>query len=245
MMFKKTAFVFVALLSGCASHLSQNQCMNMDWKSQGFSDGSRGFLMRDLNKDIKDCARFNISVDTVAYKNAWRQGTRQYCKPSTAYRLGVEGRNYPAICPEDLQGAFRKAWKRGLRKYCIPANGYRLGRDGKSMPKFCPLDKLNAFRAAYDTGFRKFQRIQTMLNQRNSKQTDIDSAERKIKQLHEQMADINQQLSNKLTSPERYQQLRYQLITLEKDVEFQRVQIDRWSQQLSSINQQIAYFEGE
>lgn len=244
-MLKNISLFLVALLCGCASHLNQTQCMNMDWHEQGFSDGAAGLPVRDLNKDIKDCSRFNISIDTNAYQKAWRQGTRKYCQPATAYRLGVDGRNYPAICPEDLQEAFEKSWRQGLRKYCIPANGYRLGRDGKAMPQFCPLDKLNAFRAAYDTGFRKYQRLQSLQRQRNVKQLDISSANRKIKEYQEKIAHINQQLTHKNTTPERYQQLRYQRFTLEKDVEFQRVQIDRWSQQLSSLEQQIAYYQGE
>lgn len=244
-MFKKTALLLVALLAGCASHLNQTQCMNMNWGEQGFSDGARGYHMRDLNKDIKDCARFNIAVNTAAYRKAWRQGTRKYCRPATAFRLGVEGRNYPDICPEDLQGAFEKSWRRGLRKFCIPANGYRLGRDGRAMPQFCPLDKLNSFRAAYDNGFRKYQRIQSLQKQRNEKQNDIQNTKRKIKNLEEKRDSINRQLASKHTDPEHYQQLRYQLFTIEKDIEFHRVQIDRWSQQRSSLDQQIAYFKGE
>jgi len=244
-MLKKSVVLFFILLSGCASHLNQTQCMNMNWGDQGFSDGARGLPMRDLNKDIKDCSRFNISVDTAAYRKAWRQGTRRYCKPATAYRLGVEGRAYPSICPEDLQDAFDKSWRRGLRKFCIPANGYRLGRDGKPMPQFCPLDKLNAFRAAYDNGYRKYQRIQSLQRQRDTKRSDMHKAKNQIKDIQDKMADINRQLTNPNTSPEQYQQLRYKLYTLEKDIEFQRVQLDRWSQQLSNLNQQIAYFEGE
>lgn len=144
------------VLSNCA-RLSQEDCQNMDWRQNGYNDGSRGLFQRTLEKEVKDCARFNIPVDKKAYREGWREGTRRFCQPKTGFQLGSEGRTYNDVCPSNMKSAFRSAWRQGLREYCVPDTGYNLGRAGKAMPNFCAGDQVVAFKNSYQDGYRIFQ----------------------------------------------------------------------------------------
>lgn len=238
-------FTVCLLLSACASHLSQTQCMTMDWGQLGFNDGANGHHQRDLAKDIKDCARFDVGVDVEQYKQAWRAGTRQYCRSDTAYRLGVEGTTYPNICPADLRPNFERAWRRGLRKFCIPANAYRLGRSGQAMPQFCSLDQLNAFRNAYEDGLRKFKRLQSLKRQRNTQVSNRNHQQEEVRRLNQRKDDINRQLINSDLSSEQRRELHLQLRSLKRDIRFKELQVMQLNDQIQKLDQQIAYFSGE
>lgn len=168
----------VAGLSGCVPHLSREQCLSMNWYQIGFQDGSHGLNQRDLQKDIQDCAQFQLSVDQKGYLRGWQAGVRHYCQPAIAYRLGTSGQYYNDICPSDLAPKFKQAWRRGLVKYCVPDTAYNLGRAGKPMPAFCAPDTNVKFRNAYDDGRRVYSTIsgtQAELNKVNSQIADLNN----------------------------------------------------------------------
>ncbi len=72
----------LSLLAGCASHLSQQQCLTTNWQEVGFNDGSEGQAQRDLSGAIQDCQKFQVTVDTSGYQRGWLAGMRKYCVPS-------------------------------------------------------------------------------------------------------------------------------------------------------------------
>jgi len=182
------------LLSACASHLSRSQCLSMNWRQVGYNDGASGRAQRDLSKDIRDCARFDIKIDTRKYQKGWRAGTRSFCTPDRGYALGSEGKMLPAICPNDLAPTFQRGWRRGLRRFCVPNTGYELGLAGRPMPRFCAADLAQAFRNAYRQGYRRYRAlrdIDTELDRVNGRiarkkdmirdnQRDIDSIEARL-----------------------------------------------------------------
>ncbi len=170
------------VLAGCAQHLSQQQCKTMNWYQMGFKDGSQGLYQRSLAKDIQDCAKYKLTVDTKAYSRGWRAGTHAFCKPSTAYNLGANGMSYNNVCPRNLVKPFNRAWRRGLRKYCVPATGYNLGRSGKPMPGFCAPSQINTFRNAYNTGLREYQKVSNLQGQLGNVNSHIASTQNQIAQ---------------------------------------------------------------
>jgi hypothetical protein len=166
----------VAGLSACVPHLTEQQCKTTNWYSMGYNDGSHGQLQRDLSRDITDCAKFKIDVNTKAYTRGWSAGVRLFCRPRNGYQLGVDGQNYHHICPASMAGAFERQWRRGLRKYCIPSTGYNLGRSGKAFPNFCSPNQVVRFRNAYDSGYRIYQSIRTIqseIDNTNSQLIDV------------------------------------------------------------------------
>jgi len=176
------------VLAGCAQHLSQKQCKAMNWYQVAYQDGSQGLYQRSLAKDIQDCAKYKLTVDTKAYARGWHAGTRAYCKPSTAYNLGVNGMNYNKVCPSNLVKSFNHSWRRGLRKYCVAGTGYNLGRAGKPMPGFCAPSQVNAFRNAYNTGLREYQQVANLSGQLRSVNAQIADAQN---QMQAQRNNIN------------------------------------------------------
>ncbi|MCH9769541.1 MAG: DUF2799 domain-containing protein [Gammaproteobacteria bacterium] len=173
----------LAGLSACVPHLNKQQCLSMNWYSMGYEDGSQGKYQRDLSKDIQDCARFKLTVNTVKYHRGWQAGVRQFCQPNTAYNLGVNGATYNNICPRDLAAKFNRAYRHGLRKFCVPPTGYNIGRAGKPLPDFCAPDQVVAFRNAYADGRRIFITLQNIQNQ--------------INDLNGQIGDLNNQIGGR------------------------------------------------
>ena len=191
-----TAFVAVtASLSGCMPHLNKQQCQTMNWRQLGFTDGSQGKSQRNLSRDIQDCAKFQLKVNTKKYAQGWRAGTRQYCRPNTAYQLGVNGQTYNHVCPTDLSASFDRAWRRGLRKYCIPGTGYNLGRAGRAMPTFCTGGQAVRFRNSYQAGYRQFQAQRDIQAQVNNTQRQINDTQNQINDRQNQINRSKSQLS--------------------------------------------------
>ena len=167
-------------LSSCASHLSEAECTNMNWKQLGFGDGSAGKYPRTLQKEVADCSKFKIPVDQTAYHNGWRAGTRQFCQPQNGYNLGVNGQTYNNVCPSDRTAKFTRSWHRGLRRYCTPSTAYNLGRSGRPIPNFCASDQINAFRNSYDEGYRIHQRQANLQGHVGSINGQLSYAHRRI-----------------------------------------------------------------
>lgn len=182
--FKVVAVVGLALsMSACVSHLSKEQCQTINWRERGYNDGAAGQYKHNLSKEIADCAKFQLNVDVTAYTKGWRSGVRDFCQPSRAYQLGVDGQTYNAVCPSDLSTTFSRSWKKGLRKYCVPQTGYSLGRSGRAMPTFCAPDQLVRFRNAYEDGRRIYGVIASM-------QQEVD-------RLNSQISDLKFSIDNK------------------------------------------------
>lgn len=202
--------LFSGLLTGCVTHLSQQQCHNMDWYQVGYTDADQGKPKRDLSGAIQDCAKFNLTVNTKDYDKGWSKGARAYCTTDHAYRLGVDGKTYSPICPADLSDAFESTWRRGLRKYCVPETGYNLGRNGKNFPTFCAPNQVNKFRNAYSRGrkiFNSIQTIQAQINAMNSQINDLNhqigEKQRHVNKLNDQLYSGTDAQGNSLTREQR------------------------------------------
>ena len=109
--------LLIASLSGCATHLSEEQCRSMNWHQMGFNDADQGHNSRDLSQYTSDCAKFNIAVNTTLYQKGWDAGARDYCQPNKGFDLGANGENYSHICPANLAAKYKHQWQLGLDKY--------------------------------------------------------------------------------------------------------------------------------
>jgi hypothetical protein len=183
------------LLTACVPHLTQQQCKTINWYDMGFNDSSQGQWQRNLGRDITDCAKFEIDVNTKAYARGFEAGAREFCRPANGFRLGVNGQNYNPICPPDRAQPFNQEWRRGLRKYCVPETGYNLGRSGKDFPNFCSLNQVVSFRNAYEAGRRIFDAIRLIQGEMDNNNRRMMEAARQIRTLNRNIRDWEQQLS--------------------------------------------------
>lgn len=105
-------------LIGCAS-MSKEECLNANWKSIGYEDGSVGRPEMTIQAHRKACAKINVVPDLNLYQQGHKEGVRSYCKKTTAYQLGVRGGAYYQVCPPDLEPAFLQAYRVGQELYAI------------------------------------------------------------------------------------------------------------------------------
>ena len=216
----------VAVLTACVPHLTEQQCKTINWYDMGFNDSSQGQVQRNLARDITDCAKFGADVNTRAYARGWQAGTREYCRPANAFRLGVDGENYTPICPLDMAQQFDQQWRQGLRKYCIPETGYNLGRSGKDFPNFCSPNQVVRFRNAYDSGRRIFDSIQSIQSEINNNNSRMIQTASRIRDLNRNIRNWQQQ-ANQAKGPERKQ--------LEQNINGAQRDINELNRQLNTI----------
>lgn len=206
-----------AVLAGCVPHLSQQQCLSINWHNEGYNDGVAGKMPRDLSQAVQDCAQYHISIDQSIYQAGWQAGARKYCTPSysigftdgsagkslndinsrstvcaaasTRLRLneykpgwqkgiqsfctyengnllGQQGKPLPDVCPASLQADFSAGWNKGKGDFCSQtANAFALGKENKPYPNACTPELYVAFKAEYDRGAAIGQRIKDLKQQ--------------------------------------------------------------------------------
>lgn len=144
-------FLMIGFLSGCAS-MSKKECINANWHSIGYTDGSRGVHYNNLAKHHQSCVKHEIIPDDNAYHAGWDQGIRSYCTADNGYRAGRAGKAYRNICPQDVEANFLSGWEQGIRHYCTPENGLQVGLAGRQYRGVCPADMEPAFHDYYRLG---------------------------------------------------------------------------------------------
>jgi prefoldin subunit 5 len=143
---KLNAILIVFMLGGlsaCAS-MSKDECLNANWKTIGYEDGSLGRPETTIQAHRKACAKINITPDLTQYQQGHREGVRVYCKKSTGYQLGVNGGAYLNLCPADLEPAFLQAYRLGQELFAVrqkmnqvedEINGYKTSIDNLQQQK--------------------------------------------------------------------------------------------------------------
>ncbi len=142
---------FSLLFGGCSS-VSKRDCLNTNWESLGYSDGSRGIHYTQLEKHRQYCAEFKVAPDHEAYRHGWNQGIRNYCTADRGYRLGAAGKEYRNICPANISAGYIAGWERGMRRHCTAENGLRQGLSGKSYNAVCPAGLTSVYHNFYRLG---------------------------------------------------------------------------------------------
>lgn len=103
-----------ALLGGCAT-MSPEQCLSVDWASQGFKDAIAGHGPHRLDQHGRACEKAGIVPDGGAWSQGYRDGLPTFCVGAQGYALGARNGTYYDQCPSELEDAFE--------------DGYRLGQD--------------------------------------------------------------------------------------------------------------------
>ena len=155
----KTQFISSALLtlflSGCAMHMSQQECANTNWNQLGFNDGTRGAAHRDLDQDVSDCAKFKINVNAKAYEDGYQSGLARYCSYNKGRSLGNSGSQKSSVCNNGSFPSFQRGYKDGIRQYCTYQRGVSIGATGKANPGVCHG---GSFNQGFNKGIAEFCR---------------------------------------------------------------------------------------
>ncbi len=105
------------VLGGCASSMSESQCLANDWETVGYRDGLSGTQSTALMRHMDACMKHGVRPDRQAYLAGWNDGVAQYCQPANGFSAGERGAGYGNVCPPHLQDAFYAAYQDGRQLY--------------------------------------------------------------------------------------------------------------------------------
>lgn len=103
-----------ALLAGCATGMSKDECALADWQTIGYEDGLRGLPAERIGAHRVACAKHQVAPNLAAYTGGRERGLREYCQPKNGFRAGLQGASYGNVCSGASEPAF--------------VDGYRYGR---------------------------------------------------------------------------------------------------------------------
>lgn len=106
----------LVMLAGCAT-MDKSACLNADWRTIGFEDGSRGKNEGSISEYRKNCAKHGVTPDLIAYRAGHQEGSERFCTASNGFRLGQNGSSYKNSCPPVLEPAFLAAHADGMQLY--------------------------------------------------------------------------------------------------------------------------------
>lgn len=108
--------LLLALLTGCASGMSKDECRTANWELIGYADGSKGYSTSLIDRHRKACA--GVSSPVLAdYLKGHARGMRQFCTESNGYYLGKRGAPVAPQCPDDLRETFQVGFRFGQKVY--------------------------------------------------------------------------------------------------------------------------------
>lgn len=110
------AFVVVAGLTvaACAT-LSQEECLQGDWRTIGYMDGVDGRPMSRVENHAKACQKSGVTPDMSLYSQGRDQGLRRYCTETNGFRVGRQGHAYAGVCPPPVEPEFLGGYADGER----------------------------------------------------------------------------------------------------------------------------------
>lgn len=107
----------VALAFTACSTMNKNECINADWKTIGYGDGTNGYKASRISQHRSACAEHAIAPDLNAYNAGRNQGLNQYCIPSRGYYKGLSGSRYNGVCTNHKEAAYLDAFNYGTAVY--------------------------------------------------------------------------------------------------------------------------------
>ncbi len=138
--------VTALLLSSCAT-LSKDECVNANWRTIGYEDGTKGYPASRIGAHRSACAEYGIRPDLDQYTAGRKQGLRQFCTPSNGYQRGSQGYNYAGVCVGYNEAAF--------------LDGYNYGRD-----VYKAVQRLNSLRNSYNTELNYIRELEREMHEK-------------------------------------------------------------------------------
>ena len=116
----------MALLSGCSTTMTAEECVASDWRTVGYEDGVLGRSGAQIGTYRKACAEAGVTPDLNEYQAGRQQGLQEYCRPQNGYRVGERGATYQGVCPAELEGQFLAAYDEGRTLHTLRTDVRRL-----------------------------------------------------------------------------------------------------------------------
>ncbi|MEM9706520.1 MAG: DUF2799 domain-containing protein [Pseudomonadota bacterium] len=113
----------VYALTGCATQMSEAECLGADWAAIGVQDGAAGRQLKAFDDRAESCEKFDIAANFDAYRSGRDTGLLEYCQPSIGFLEGMASRAYRGVCPFEFEAGFLANFELG-REYTRRVNAY-------------------------------------------------------------------------------------------------------------------------
>ena len=110
-----------ALLGGCATGMSKDECALADWQTIGYEDGLRGFPAERIGAHRVACAKHQVTPNLAAYSAGRERGLREFCQPKNGFRVGLQGGGYANVCSGPTENAFVDGYRYGKQIHDVRA----------------------------------------------------------------------------------------------------------------------------
>jgi len=110
-----TIVVFAGLAVAACATLSQEECLQGDWRAIGYIDGADGRAMSRIEDHAKACQKAGVAPDMSLYALGRDEGLMRYCTEASGFRVGREGHSYADVCPAPLEPEFLDGYADGRR----------------------------------------------------------------------------------------------------------------------------------
>ena len=102
-----------AVLGGCATGMSKDECALADWQTIGYEDGLRGFPAERIGAHRVACAKHQVTPNLAAYSAGRERGLREFCQPKNGFRVGLQGGGYANVCSGPTEAVFVDSYRYG------------------------------------------------------------------------------------------------------------------------------------
>ena len=119
-MFKiMTCAGLVVLLFGCASvdNPVANVSCSQNWKELGMKTAQDLEPVRTFDTYIEQCGSSLDSGAKAAFVDGYARALIDICNYDKGFTLGAENREFPDVCPLEVQAEFKRGYVQGKRDY--------------------------------------------------------------------------------------------------------------------------------
>jgi hypothetical protein len=183
-------------LVSCATPLSKNECMAMDWRTVGYEDGAAGHPGSRIGVHRKACGEHGVAPDFDAYQAGRNEGLTEFCTPANGYRIGAAGGQYAGVCPMESEGSFLRAFSEGHELHVlrgrVSSTGNQLSAKRRELERLEKAVAKNAAVAIDDATTKEDRAAAVKETAKLAEQ--IGKVKAEIRQLEEELAHDRQEL---------------------------------------------------
>lgn len=157
--------VAVTLVAACAT-LSEEECLEGNWREIGQRDGQAGRTASFLTEHAKACEKIGILPDQSLWEQGRQAGLSAYCTPPKAYDEGRSGRGLSPVCPAAQLPALQLAHGKGMAWHRLSNEINVLDREISDLHTKVVKESDEEKRALYLANIRSLESIIRLLEMR-------------------------------------------------------------------------------
>ncbi|WNO10330.1 DUF2799 domain-containing protein [Teredinibacter sp. KSP-S5-2] len=115
----------------CANSLFAGNCDEIDWKQRGMEEAQDGNDLNLLRKYKKTCKPKLTQNHVNSYLQGYEAGLFVFCTADNGYDIGLSGKKYNNICPDELEEDFFEGYNKGFASYRVKSRNDDIADDNR------------------------------------------------------------------------------------------------------------------